>query len=835
MFRHMRFRFMLVFIGLAIGPIVLIALVIGRYSFTALEEQSLIVQQGVASSVSTEIRAFIESRENELLFLDVASDFTHRSLAEQRRLLSNLLIQQTVYQELALLDLDGQELIRVSRSGVVLEDELRNRATDVAFVSPLSQGEIYLGSVHFDETIREPLMTISVPLIDLRQQKIVSVLVAEMRFKTIWRLLAEIEQPYEEVYVLDPFGRVIAHKNPAIVLRETTVTPPDGAGRTIGLSGADVIYAKSTIRMRGQEFIVVAEQPVAKAWEVAINVLRVMAIVTAAAFMIAITLVTVTVRQMVKPIERLADAARAISGSDFSLRVTVPGNDELGQLAAAFNQMATNLEDSYAAVNANAVQLTRQNLQLEQKTIALTDANQRLIQEIRIREQTEAELQTSNQQLGNALGELQEAQQKMVQQERLAVVGQLSAGIAHDFNNILTTILGFSELLQRSPKAPQSMQSSLDKITVASRRAADLVRQLLDFSRKTIRQPKQLDLTHFVRETIIFLEHTIPENIHLDLDVVPEQYWIEADPAQLQQAIVNLAINARDAMPTGGKLRISLSQVPATGNERCAGCGEAIEGMWGCITVTDTGSGIPSEDLPHIFEPFFTSKEAGKGTGLGLAQVYGIVKQHAGHITLDSCIGRGTQFSIYLPLLDESAPEKDGAETLQLYYGQGETILLVEDDPAVRDVSRTMLENLQYHVLTAGNGTEALEIYHEQKHQIALVLSDMVMPDLDGAELFHLFKAQDPEIKMAMMSGYPLGETGKNLLAQGAVAWMQKPISLESLSQTIGKVLEKHRAKTECRKPSPRLAVEPSGCAEAMVLPHSDRASLASRQFTIHH
>ena len=432
--------------------------------------------------------------------------------------------------------------------------------------------------------------------------------------------------------------------------------------------------------------------------------------------------------------------------------------------------------------------------------VPLTDSQGSIIglcgisRDITARKQIEDELQESNKRLEETLKELEQAQEKMVQQERLAAVGQLAAGIAHDFNNILTGILGFSELLLLSPDTPESMRSKLQKIASSSQRAAFLVNQLLDFSRKSIRRLEKFDVGVFTKEFIKFLERTIPENIQISLNIAPGDYMIEGDATQIRQMITNLAVNARDAMPHGGKLKIGLSQIEGTGEEHCVGCGQVIAGKWIAITVTDTGQGMDPSILSHIFEPFFTTKEVGKGTGMGLSQVYGIVKQHGGHITSSSQAGKGATFTIYLPFLPRKKKEiiEKTASTLQ---GQGEKILLVEDDPIVMEISKELLEYLNYKVLTAVKGQDAIKIYQKNKNEIVLVLSDMIMPDMEGEQLFYTLKAQNPEIKMVMMSGYPLDKKGAELLEQGLVAWFEKPLSLEKLSTVVKKAVSDSKKK----------------------------------------
>lgn len=399
------------------------------------------------------------------------------------------------------------------------------------------------------------------------------------------------------------------------------------------------------------------------------------------------------------------------------------------------------------------------------------------------------ELQQSNNQLQETLTELEQTQEKLVQQERLAAVGQLAAGIAHDFNNILTSILGFTELMQMSPDVPASMQRHLTRVNTSSQRAAHLVRQLLDFSRKSIRFPQKLDLIVFTEEVIQFLQRTIPESITLHFVPGSEDYQIEADPTQLQQLITNLVVNARDSMPDGGRIQITLDLLQLDGEVTDSVSGQAITGSWIALTVADEGDGIAAEVLPHIFEPFYTTKDVGQGTGLGLSQVYGIVSQHAGYITVNSVLDQGTHITVYFPPLGPTELETETNTAAPLVTGRGETILLVEDETTVREAGKAMLELMGYHVLVAANGREALQVYQSHQTEVALVLSDMVMPDMGGDGLFKVLHERNPQLKMILMSGYPLGKQGADLLEWGLVDWFEKPITMKRLSQVIGQAL----------------------------------------------
>ncbi|MCB0163442.1 MAG: response regulator [Anaerolineae bacterium] len=411
------------------------------------------------------------------------------------------------------------------------------------------------------------------------------------------------------------------------------------------------------------------------------------------------------------------------------------------------------------------------------------------ITDITERKQAEAALEQTNDQLKLTVSELRQTQKQLIQQERLAAVGQLAAGIAHDFNNILTSILGFAELMKVSPDTPVSMQADLVYIIKSTNRATNLVRQILDFTQRNISQPKWFDLAAFTTEVMAFLNRIIAEDIRLILNIEPGDYGIEADPTQIQQALTNLVLNARDAISTGGSIEIKLTLQDFNLNQPPP-LAEMSTGSWIVLYVTDSGSGISPETLPHIFEPFFTTKSVGQGTGLGLSQVYGIVKQHGGHIQVNSREGNGTTFTLYFPYVDSFDVAANPQDATWLVKGHNETILVVEDDKEVLNTVSMLLKSLGYRVLPASNGKEALAIYQQHQKTVSLVLSDIVMPDMNGLALLAALKTCNPDIKMIMMSGYPLNQEAATVIEQDAISWINKPMPLGKLSQIIGKTLE---------------------------------------------
>jgi len=397
-----------------------------------------------------------------------------------------------------------------------------------------------------------------------------------------------------------------------------------------------------------------------------------------------------------------------------------------------------------------------------------------------------------------------EIQRYSQQQERLATVGQLAAGIAHDFNNIMATIVLYAHMLLRKKDLFPRDRERLVTINQQALHATDLIQQILDFSRRAVLERQPLDLSPLLKEQVKLLERTLPESIQVTLAYGPDEYTVNADPTRMQQVMMNLALNARDAMPEGGNLRFGLERIQVKPGESPPLPGME-SGEWVQLTVSDTGTGVPPDVLPHIFDPFFTTKAPGEGSGLGLAQVHGIVKQHGGEVDMQSQVGQGTTFTIYLPALPVHAPEAVTLELPALAEGHGETILVVEDNTSTRKALVDSLELLNYRTLEAANGREALAILEQRGDDpstgpsagsgqrsgqgIALVLSDVVMPGMGGLALFHALRQRGLAVRVVMLTGHPLEKELEELRAQGMSDWLLKPPSLEQLAQVLARAL----------------------------------------------
>ena len=375
------------------------------------------------------------------------------------------------------------------------------------------------------------------------------------------------------------------------------------------------------------------------------------------------------------------------------------------------------------------------------------------------------------------------------QAAKMEAVGRLAGGIAHDFNNLLTVINGYSDLLVRSHEIEEQTRQQAEKIYLAGKRAADLTSQLLAFSRRQVIQPKVLDLNALVAGLVDMLRRLIGEDIRLETVLSAEPCSVKADPGQIEQVLVNMAINARDAMPEGGTLTVETALVRA---EMVAGLDRADlgPGPFVRVTIRDSGAGMDLDTKAHIFEPFFTTKEQGKGTGLGLAMVYGIVTQNGGGVTVDSAPGEGATFTIYLPQVPGLAETGGAADPPDQSAARGETILLVEDDQAVRTFARQRLAEWGYEVLEAAGGEEALRRAESHQGPIHLLLTDVIMPGINGRQLAEQIRLRRPETNVLFMSGYTDDVVIRHGLEGLGGGFIQKPFEPMVLQRKIRAVLD---------------------------------------------
>jgi len=380
-------------------------------------------------------------------------------------------------------------------------------------------------------------------------------------------------------------------------------------------------------------------------------------------------------------------------------------------------------------------------------------------------------------------------EEQLRQSQKMEIVGRLAGGIAHDFNNLLTPILSYADLLLQDPGLSDRFRQDLKGIKEAAERARDLVGQLLAFSRKQVLRTTIVDLNSIISAMQSIIFRLVTENIHVNFNLTPVGK-INADPSQIEQIILNLVVNAKDAMESGGILTISTSVVEMSADDPIL-CNDGLAGgEYVRLSVSDTGCGMDGNTLRRVFEPFFTTKEHGKGTGLGLATVYGIVKQHKGAIKASSAPGSGAEFAIYLPVVYESVSEKKASPERNTELSAGSVILFVEDDTMVRTPVCRILQRCGFKVIEAGNGEEAMAVVRGIKTGIDLLVTDMMMPGINGRELYKCLKRQVNGLRVLYISGYTEELFAESDLLNNSEFFLQKPFSIDEFISTISTIIK---------------------------------------------
>jgi PAS domain S-box-containing protein len=389
--------------------------------------------------------------------------------------------------------------------------------------------------------------------------------------------------------------------------------------------------------------------------------------------------------------------------------------------------------------------------------------------------------------LKDAEAERDRLQERLRHSEKMEAIGQLAGGVAHDFNNQLSAIMGFADMLRESHSDPL-LRKYAENIATACERSAELTKRLLAFARKGKYLSVPVDVNALVEEVIQFLGRSLEKRINLKVELLPGVVMTLGDPSQLQNALMNLALNARDAMPEGGILRFTTT-LQDLDETQCHQLSPDLEpGNYVLIGVEDTGTGMSAEVLQRLFEPFFTTKERGKGTGLGLASVYGTIKNHRGAIAVESALGRGSRFTLALPHAPLQ-PEAAAEVSPEVPMGVAKRILVVEDEPLVGEMLSAMLRRLGYRVDLAADGPGALELFRRDWESIDLVILDLVMPRMSGRETFLALREIDPSVRVLLSSGYSVDGEAQQILDQGALGFIQKPYQSTALSQTLAEVL----------------------------------------------
>jgi signal transduction histidine kinase/CheY-like chemotaxis protein len=387
--------------------------------------------------------------------------------------------------------------------------------------------------------------------------------------------------------------------------------------------------------------------------------------------------------------------------------------------------------------------------------------------------------------------QLEKSNARLRQIEKMEIIGQLAGGIAHDFNNQLSIIMGYAEILNRHVSSDERLSNYLTQVQTASKRAAGLTKQLLAFARKDVYKMETVNIHQIIKEVISLLSHTINKNITIGADLNASKYYIWGGPNQIQNAILNLALNARDAMPNGGNLSFTTTTKEIDDAFNDSRSFKLHKGTYITIDITDTGSGMNDDVLNHLFEPFFTTKEEGKGTGMGLAATYGIVKSHKGAIEVNSAEGQGTTFTLYFPVTARPH-ETELLQKIKYWDGKKLNILIIDDEQLVALTIKEIISSPDIIAHTAFSGDEGIRIYKEQWQEIDIVIIDMIMPNRDGKQTFLELKKINPDVKAIISSGYALNLEIEQTLNAGACGFIQKPYNKHELYEHIEKIIDKN-------------------------------------------
>ncbi len=870
-----RTRLTITFIGLAIGPLIIVGILLGWRSYSQQKEQALRHQEQVARGVSAEIAAFFREIEGELNTMVQVQGIDSLTQSQLNSIFSQLPAINKAFESIHLLDKNGLEQLHVSRIGIITVESEGDWSNDPAFTVAAATEETYYSSISFDAPASEPLMSISRSLLNIQTGEVQGVLVADIRIKPVWDLFAGLRtEPGENIFLIDDGGRVVAHRNPSVVLRNTEYRVNETAAIQPGLSSQQMVYAVDWINLGVQRLGVVAEKPTPQALRLAVDTLFVTVLLVTLSLLVAIGLRAMVIHRIIVPLESLAETAQAVTQGDLSRQADVASEDEIGALAATFNSMTAQIRQSLAAMQQQVTELEQAKEALRQSEQKyrqlfenagdivytldmagnLTAVNpaitqitgytpeeildmgfmeiihpddRRMIAESMGRKLAGEHLEPYETRItakdgrplvlelnstvlkdddGRLVGiqgiardvtQRREVEQALRQAQKLESLGLLAGGIAHDFNNLLTGMLAQASLALGKLPLDSDSRDHLQKVMKAAERASDLTHQLLAYAGKGQFQVDVLDLNQVINSYLGLLETAVSKQIHLQFDLSDHLPGIEADRGQIQQLAMNLVINAAEAF-AGDDDRITIrtfSQELAEDDNQSFWGGDTLPpGEYVCLEVADNGVGMDKATMSRIFDPFFSTKADGRG--LGLSATLGIIRAHQGGLQLESQPGQGTRFVLYFPASPFS-PIADEPAVTAVQPQTGGLVLVIDDEESVREAVADILDMAGLQVIAAENGRVGLDIYSVRQAEIDLVLLDMQMPVMNGAETFRALAAVNPKVKVLLSSGYTENEVTGQFAGLPLAGFLQKPYNFDTLVTTVQSALATNHAGTK--------------------------------------
>jgi len=853
-----RKRLITFIIGLAILPLILLMVVLTFQNLITQRNQVEQFQKELTILASRNIAFFLHEQRNKIDTLIKTNYLPDMTCEEQAGTINKFLSFSKseeygfIFNEIAMLDNKGKECVRLSRSHHISSEALEDLSNSKEFTVPFRNGYDYYSPIYFDDLTGEPLIKISVPLIDPFSEKNKGVFVSVISLKFMWNAVADIKVGKTgKAFLVDRKGRVIVHENPSVVLHSTYFEVPKKPSIIKNFEGKWVVAAAEKIFFGDQFVFLVTTIPVLEAYgNVAGSFFIILAFLLLSLIGTA-TLGFVIVRRVVSPIESLAETAKKIGEGDLSQQAEVFEIDEIGNLATSFNNMTSRLHATirdlkaekdfvknlieslthpFYVIDVNDYTIKLANsaanfgeLSKNSKCYKLTHNFDRpcettnhpcVIEEVLkskkpvvlehvhgIDDFEKRNFEVYGYPIFDDKGKVIQVieynlditerihlEEQLRQAQKLEAIGSLAGGVAHDFNNLLSVIIGYSEMLLLRISDDDPIRKDIQAIMTAGEKASSLTRQLLAFSRKQVLEVKVINFNNVVDRLAKMLVRLIGDNITLKLNKGRSLWNIKADPTQMDQVIINMVVNAKDAMSDmdNGMLHIETSNI-LLDEEYAQGHEGVNPGRHVMIAITDNGRGMSKDLQAKVFEPFFTTK--GHGTGLGLSTVYGIVKQHHGHIYVYSEPGIGTTFKVYIPATIEEVEDLLIKEKTQELKGD-ETIMLVDDEVTVLDMVSDTLEPLGYTILKALSGEEALKICKSRDGHIDLLLTDVVMKGMNGKQLADTITEIYPLTKVIFMSGYTENLIANRGVLDEGVVFVQKPVRPGNLTVIIREVLD---------------------------------------------
>lgn len=737
-------------------PLMVLSTIFFVFAYKSEKQFAYDIQEEMCNRVGVSISAHLRTTLGQIKLFANSLNLSGAHSSEIKAAAYRLLDQVLEFDQITVVDPVGQEISKVSRYYTYRPFELKDVADQEMF-QMARLGRFRIGRVQVPEHSRFPQVPISVPIMDARDQ-LTGVLIIDVNVLKIWDYISGYSVGQDRhAYIVDGDGFLIASQDRSSVLKKQDLrhilsvrhllARKSGIWEYDGLTGERVIGASALIPPSGWGVIV--EVPVADAYQQ----LTTLTVFFATVFVFTLILAAFlgwwfSFRGIIKPIGLLKKNAQEIARGDFDCQIALENDDELGQLADTLTAMATNLKET-------------------------TVSRDILLNEISEHKKTEAEKEN--------------LEKQMVQAQKLESIGRLAGGVAHDLNNMLSPIIGYGELLMEDLSDDLQKHERLQQIVQAGYRARDLVGHLLAFSRRQTLAYTRLNLNQALERFEKLLRRTIREDIELTILPSSDLQTINGDVGQIEQVIMNLCVNAQDAMPDGGKLTIETTMVDLD-DGYLPDHPSVQEGRYVMLAVSDTGVGMDADTQSQIFEPFFSTKGE-QGTGLGLATVYGIVKQHGGNIWVYSEPGRGTTFKVYLPIT-EGVPDDNVVQPKPVRDLKGtETILLAEDNTLVRELAADILRRQGYQLMVAKNGLEALGMLKSYHGPLDLLLTDVVMPDINGKTLFTRLTEQFPDLRVLFMSGYTNDVIAHKGVLDEGIHFIQKPFTVHGLADKVREVL----------------------------------------------